>query len=293
MQLAASAPRTAVEILVGLASLRIDAGRHHEASALLDEAATRAPSDVFDGSTDRFMEAKVRLEVCAGHIEEALRWSEQRFLRLERQYRTRLRYVAQLGRLSAELDEVRRAEQRARAQAETMARRVELLAGQSQRWMDEALRDPLTGLLNRRGLDAAAGELFRPEQGVGVAIIDLDHFKSINDRFGHATGDQVLVRAAALLAGTTRDGDVLARTGGEEFCVLLKHVTSAQAAQASERLLARLRSADWDGIVPGLRVTASIGLALRDGDETLESVSRRADAALYRAKAEGRDRVRP
>jgi diguanylate cyclase (GGDEF)-like protein len=291
LPLADSAPRTAVEILVGLATMRIDAGRYDEASRLLDDAAARAPTAVFDGSTDRLMEAKVRLEVSAGHIEEALRWSERRFRRLERQYRTRLRYVAQLARLSAELDEVRRAERLAREQAESMARRVEVLAGQSQRWMDEALRDPLTGLLNRRGLDAAASEVFVPGAGVGVAVIDLDHFKSINDRFGHAVGDAVLVRATALLAGTTRDGDLLARTGGEEFCVLLRHVTAAQATQAAERLLARLRDADWSDVVPGLRVTASIGLALRDGNETLDSVTRRADVVLYQAKAEGRDRV--
>jgi diguanylate cyclase (GGDEF)-like protein len=291
LPLAASAPRTAVEILVGLATMRIDAGRFEEASGLLDDAASRAPTDVFDGSTDRLMETKVRLEVRAGHIEEALRWSERRFRRLEGQYRTRLRYVAQLARLSAELDAVRRAERLAREQADAMARRVEVLAGQSQRWMDEALRDPLTGLLNRRGLDSAASELFVPGRSVGVAVLDLDHFKSINDRFGHAVGDAVLVRATALLAGTTRDGDILARTGGEEFCVLLQNVTPVQATQASERLLARLRNANWDDVVPGLRVTASIGLALREGSETLESVTRRADAVLYQAKAEGRDRV--
>jgi diguanylate cyclase (GGDEF)-like protein len=291
LPLADAAPRTAVEILVGLAKIRIDQGRYEEASAFLDDATARAPTDVFDGSTDRLMEAKVRLEVSAGHIEEALRWSERRFRRLERQYRTRLRYVAQLARLSAELDEVRRAERLAREEADTMARRVEILVGQSQRWMDEALRDPLTGLLNRRGLEAAASELFVPGQNVGVAVLDLDHFKSINDRYGHAVGDAVLVRATTLLSGTTRDGDILARTGGEEFCVLLRSVTPAQATQASERLLARLRDASWDDVVPGLRVTASIGLALREGSEMLESVARRADVVLYQAKAEGRDRV--
>lgn len=292
LPLAASAPRTAIEILVGLASLHIDAGRYDEAAALLADAETRAPADLFDGSTDRFMEAKVRLEVRAGHVEEALRWSERRFRRLETQYRTRLRYVAQLGRLSAELDEVRRAEQSAREHAETMARRVELLAGQSKRWMDEALRDPLTGTLNRRGLEAAAGDLFAPGRSLCVAVIDLDHFKSINDRFGHAIGDQVLARSAALLAKTIRDGDVLARTGGEEFCVLLKNAPPGPAMQASERLLATLRGADWEDLAPGLRVTASIGLASREGDEALASITRRADAALYQAKAEGRDRAR-
>lgn len=140
-----------------------------------------------------------------------------------------------------------------------MNERLRLVAGQSQRWMDAALRDPLTLALNRRGLEAASKELFGAGRAVSVAILDLDHFKSINDRFGHATGDEVLVRTVAQLTRTMRQGDLLARTGGEEFCVLFADATAAQSERACERLVACVRDADWAALRPGLVVTVSGG----------------------------------
>jgi diguanylate cyclase (GGDEF)-like protein len=291
LALAASTPRVALEIMTSYAALLLDAERFDEASALIERAHRDAPPDVLDSTVDRIFALRIRLETLGGRAEQALRWSERRFARLDAQFRARLRHVRKLGDSLAELERVRKAEARARAEVERMNERLRLLAGQSQRWMDAALRDPLTGALNRRGLEVASVELFAPGRAVCVAILDLDHFKSINDRFGHATGDEVLVRTVAQLTRTMRQGDLLARTGGEEFCVLFADATAAQSERACDRLVACVRGADWRALGPELSVTISGGIAAREDDEDLASVMRRADAALYRAKSAGRDRI--
>jgi diguanylate cyclase (GGDEF)-like protein len=277
--------------MTSYASLLLDAERFHEASALIERAHRDAPPDLLDATIDRIFALRIRLETLGGRAEQALRWSERRFARLDAQFRARLRHVRKLGDSLAELERVRKAEARAQAEVERMKERLRLLAGQSQRWMDAALRDPLTGALNRRGLEAASVELFAPGRAVCVAMLDLDHFKSINDRFGHAAGDEVLARTVAQLGRTMRQGDLLARTGGEEFCVLFADATATQSERACDRLVDCVRGADWGGLGPELAVTLSGGIAAREDDEDLASVMRRADAALYRAKAAGRDQL--
>lgn len=154
----------------------------------------------------------------------------------------------------------------------------------------QALTDALTGAVNRRGLVQELAivhqRAHQQTQGYAVLMVDVDHFKTINDRFGHDEGDRVLKRVASSLSEGVRHGDVVARWGGEEFCVLLPNMQLAEARTLAERLLARIAAS---GNPP---VTVSIGLALvalqlEDG----ESVIRRADAALYRAKQAGRNRV--
>jgi diguanylate cyclase (GGDEF)-like protein len=159
-----------------------------------------------------------------------------------------------------------------------------------------AERDELTGLLNRRAIVRKAVELLsRAREGKGtliIGLIDLDHFKSINDRFGHAVGDQLLQRLAVALRTALHTHEVFGRYGGEEFLVLFPDTTLEQAKQSSERLrLAlrdhRLRIDDQD-----VMVTLSLGLASYEGGDVLfDQVARRADIALYVAKTQGRDRV--
>ncbi|HWH81952.1 MAG TPA: GGDEF domain-containing protein [Burkholderiaceae bacterium] len=155
-------------------------------------------------------------------------------------------------------------------------------------------RDALTGLLNRRALapllQREAGRLRRYDESYALLMIDVDHFKSINDRHGHAAGDAALVRLAQLLREAAREVDSVARVGGEEFCVLLPHCDPDGALQLAQRVNSRVREADWDAF--GEPITVSIGLAVaQTPGEAPPAVLERADRALYRAKHAGRDRV--
>ncbi len=150
-----------------------------------------------------------------------------------------------------------------------------------------ALTDPLTGVANRR----AMYRHLEGTQGTGrtfaVVLLDLDHFKAINDRHGHAVGDRVLQRAAQVLRRALEPGDHVARWGGEEFLVLLPGADEARAAQVAARLWRALRHASGEDLPP---FTASLGVAVAGPGDALSGVLQRADAHLYRAKAQGRDR---
>jgi diguanylate cyclase (GGDEF)-like protein len=146
--------------------------------------------------------------------------------------------------------------------------------------------DALTGIRNRRGLEA----LIEAQLGVALLTCDLDHFKSINDRYGHARGDMALAEFGALLRESSRTGDIPVRIGGEEFCVVLPGTGGDQAIAFAERLRAQteLRLAR---VIPG-GVTVSIGIAVAGADRPdAEALLRQADEALYRAKQSGRNRV--
>jgi diguanylate cyclase (GGDEF)-like protein len=158
-----------------------------------------------------------------------------------------------------------------------------------------AERDELTGLLNRRAIVRKAVEfLSRAREGKGtliIGLIDLDHFKSINDRFGHAVGDQLLQRFAAALRTSLHTREVFGRYGGEEFLVLFPDSTMDQARQASERLRTGLRDQRLRVDDQDVTVTISLGLAsYESGDVLFDQIARRADIALYVAKTQGRDR---
>jgi len=159
----------------------------------------------------------------------------------------------------------------------------------------EAQTDPLTGVFNRRGFDAALAERFAdgaPATPFTVVMFDLDHFKAINDTYGHETGDLVIKAFAEHLQGTLRRNDVIARFGGEEFVAILDG-TSAQAAhEVCERLrvgFAQFERRSIDG--RGFRVTVSGGIAVYREGIDMALLLAEADAALYRAKSEGRNRL--
>jgi diguanylate cyclase (GGDEF)-like protein len=119
--------------------------------------------------------------------------------------------------------------------------------------------------------------------------MDLDYFKSINDRFGHATGDHVLVRVAGLLCDVLRDTDVVIRSGGEEFLVVMPATDARAAATCCERIREVIHSEDWEHVAPGLEVTVSVGLACAHAPDDLEALVRLADQRLYEAKHRGRN----
>lgn len=157
--------------------------------------------------------------------------------------------------------------------------------------------DALTGLPNRRAfVEDMETRLKRADKNALVfAMVDLDHFKRINDSMGHATGDLALRHAADVLRDSAPAGAIVARLGGEEFAVLMVHVPGNGVENAPEARLdvMRQRLADLPLIVPGgvVRMTASFGMAVPRPDEALDSLLSRADSALYRAKADGRNRI--
>jgi diguanylate cyclase (GGDEF)-like protein len=168
----------------------------------------------------------------------------------------------------------------------SMARRMRVLA----------MTDELTRLPNRRHLFATAHDQLQHAQRGGepfsIVVFDIDHFKRINDTWGHATGDQVLQRVAHACRSAIRPQDAIGRTGGEEFMVVLPDTTATEAARVAERLRVVVEEIDCSDIDPSLRVTISLGVAQRiESEETLTKIAGRADDVLYRAKESGRNRV--
>lgn len=157
-------------------------------------------------------------------------------------------------------------------------------------------RDELTGLQNRRSiltlLTEERARFARGGPAFAVAIMDIDHFKRVNDRYGHATGDEVLRTFANIASGILRSTDRIARFGGEEFLLLLPNTPDARlAGLAAERFRCAVETHPWADVAADLAVTCSIGLTIsRAGEEAAEMLER-ADAALYRAKSEGRNTV--
>jgi two-component system, cell cycle response regulator len=175
---------------------------------------------------------------------------------------------------------------------------------QSRRYREMSLRDPLTGLYNRRHIDEQLDELLGPGSpaaaSTSIALVDLDHFKPVNDTFGHDVGDAVLRRIAALLqAAVPADGDrplggsFAARMGGEEFLLVLVDTDPDDAAAVAEDLRAAVAGHTWGDLTGSLPVTASIGVTTAAGgpDLTPADLLSRADALLYSAKKQGRNRV--
>ncbi len=159
-------------------------------------------------------------------------------------------------------------------------------------WHERAVHDSLTGLYNRASLVDVLERLFRADDvqdspRVAVLMVDVDHFKEINDTFSHAMGDRVLQHVAAALTQSVRPTDVVFRYGGEEFLVVLTDVDLEVAASVAERMRQNVSAPCTERPT----VSVSVGLVLRQKDESPDLVMARADAALYRAKAAGRDRV--
>jgi diguanylate cyclase (GGDEF)-like protein len=157
-----------------------------------------------------------------------------------------------------------------------------------------AMRDPLTGLYNRRALEEIAfheiSGAARAGQSLSVVLFDIDHFKQVNDQYGHAAGDALLKAAAAALRRTLRDEDFLCRWGGDEFCALIPRAGREQAENVAGRVLQAFKELDFS--FKGITVQASVSIGIVTDESHKENFSSffdRADAALYRAKEEGRN----
>ena len=161
--------------------------------------------------------------------------------------------------------------------------------------LEASIRDELTGLHNRRYLMARLNEEFerarRKGTALGLLMMDVDHFKVVNDKYGHPAGDEVLRSIAQTLASMLREYDVGGRYGGEEFAVVLAETTPADMLKLAERIREKIEQLDDHGNATGIHVTISIGVAVLKDDDTTETLLQRADTALYRAKEAGRNRT--
>jgi two-component system, cell cycle response regulator len=235
----------------------------------------------------------------------------QRMHRRQAQLASRARYQAadlqtELLRMQQRLDQ-KDAERRAteRAQSALVAvnaelrRRIDQVEALQAALRQQATQDALTGLFNRRHLNDTLPQMFalarRERQALAVAIIDMDHFKAVNDRHGHGAGDRVLAAFGELLAGNCRRSDIACRYGGEEFCLLLPRTGVDGARRKLQALLRRWRATrialDDGGVLQQLSFSAGVADSELASDSP-DALLKAADDALLVAKREGRSRVR-
>jgi diguanylate cyclase (GGDEF)-like protein len=233
------------------------------------------------------------------------------FHELEREQQSQLAKTrARVLSTHLDLDRAQLEARRATIQAEIERSRTRELEAQALALREErelltrrADQDGLTGLWNRRHVDAELPRMIREaavrREPISVAFVDADHFKSINDHFGHLVGDDVLRHLADVLSANVRPTDVVARLGGEEFVVLLPGAAADAAVVLGQRLCDAVRQSEWDMIADGCTLTVSVGVATRpshgllthDVDRDMAELLGRADEALYEAKRGGRDQV--
>jgi two-component system, cell cycle response regulator len=265
----------AAECMLTLAEARRRDGRFADAQAALDRAVIECETNGLARLRARARQEQAALYAAAGRFQDA--YEEHRLFHAD----------------SAALHSAQR-ESRARAMQAvfeaTEARQA------SEHFREMAHRDVLTGLRNRRyvndRLPALLAEAATRREPISVALVDLDHFKRINDNFSHATGDTVLGHIGTLLQEAATGPAIAARMGGEEFLLILPGVDAAEATRRCELLRLRIRTHAWHPITGPLPVTTSIGVTtVTDGRTTVPALLSQADRNLYTAKRAGRDRV--
>ncbi|MFZ5446482.1 MAG: diguanylate cyclase [Myxococcota bacterium] len=289
-------PRAKVEVYAGVGEFHSRCGRTDEALLWLGRALELAQSlgikrEVFKTHkllADAFKRAR-DFERALFHHEQFHEIRAEVFDQLARERVATLKAEFELQRVmqARELERLRHRE--LTAAYEKLEERANTLTHLSR-------RDGLTGLFNRRHFDETLEfELERArsfEQPLALILLDIDHFKRINDRFTHVAGDSVLREVAKVLVRELRQTDFAARYGGEEFALVLPNTSLDGARIAAEKVRVAIATADWNALTPGHAVTASLGLAEWTAHETPTQLVSRADHALYAAKSSGRNRVR-
>jgi diguanylate cyclase (GGDEF)-like protein len=193
------------------------------------------------------------------------------------------------------IGDIVRANQDLQSQLETAENRLEDQAVEIEAHISRSLTDPLTGLPNRREFNDRLEERMsawkRRNEVFSLLMLDVDHFKALNDQHGHLAGDQVLATIARVLRGAVRREDIVARFGGEEFAILLPNTSLEQAMLVAEKVREAVANSVVTHNDKAILVTASGGLAAIDVNDTPQSLIQKADAALYAAKASGRNRT--
>ncbi|WP_199618663.1 diguanylate cyclase [Paenibacillus alkalitolerans] len=263
------------ECMLTIAEAQRLQGAYDRAQETIDKARQLCETHGFDGFRVKVRVEQAQLYAATGRYREA--------------------YEEHLG-FHSDSEALRSTEREVRVRILQAVFETEEARRNSEYFREMALRDPLTGLYNRRFIDAhidgLIGNSVTMNEPLTVLLIDLDHFKLINDTFSHETGDAVLIHFAQILTASAVDPAKSARLGGEEFLVILPGFTSVQGLQFAEELCRLIRFADWEQIAPGLSVTASIGIATTKAHLfTRSALLGLADKNLYTAKNLGRDRA--
>jgi diguanylate cyclase (GGDEF)-like protein len=285
-------------------------GEHDAAQAELEHALSAAESTGGRNYAARAHHTLAELHKAAGRFEAALRHHEAYHAAERAQFNAdsdktisslRVQLEVADARHEAELHRLKHVAI-AQAHDELKALHAALLAADNEKsallvqLAEQSRTDALTGLANRRWLDERlADELQRSRRHakpLAVAMCDLDFFKRINDRFGHAIGDEVLRRVAAILRERCRSTDLIARYGGEEFCIAFLEADAEHAARSCEALRAAVAAHEWAGVHPGLEVTLSVGISDQQDGLDAHALLADADMHLYRAKRDGKNCVR-
>jgi diguanylate cyclase (GGDEF)-like protein len=265
----------AAECLITLAECRRLAGRYPQAQEALDRAVLECEKNGLGRLRAVCRQEQAALFAAAGRFEDA--YEEHRLFHADATALHSTQREARARALQAvfEANEARRA---------------------SEHFREMAHRDALTGLYNRRyvneRLPALLGEAAARRTPISAAIVDLDHFKRINDTLSHATGDTVLQHVGKLLQEAASGQAIAARMGGEEFLLIFPGIDAVDAAERCERLRLRIRAHPWQPVTGTHPVTTSIGVTTaEDGRATVSALLSQADRNLYAAKRGGRDRV--
>ncbi|WP_051963089.1 GGDEF domain-containing protein [Deinococcus misasensis] len=215
----------------------------------------------------------------------------------EAQERQKAREKSQMLSIQLQVKEIHQQLHDLQQTSQELQEQNALLHQQTHTLAQEAQQDTLTGLLNRRGFEAQCDrirtDVLEAGKGVALVVLDIDHFKMVNDTFTHAVGDEVLKTVANLLKKHSRNHDVVARWGGEEFVLLLPHLDHQRGHQVCERFRRAIAQHDWRPLLKDRTVTVSLGFAVGQGDCSLTDMLHQADQQLYQAKHAGRNRVMP
>ena len=227
-----------------------------------------------------------------GRFEEALKWHREFHARYVRKSTETSLIRSRVAAIQYETRQLQARVETERSRADGLEQMNLALAQEAALLMNASMEDVLTGLPNRRGLERALLEIAtKGARNYAFAMMDIDHFKRVNDTFSHALGDEVLRQVALLLRITTRETDLLFRYGGEEFVLLMESTDVLLAAKICRRICQAIRSWSWGQIHPNLQITLSIGVALSEEARTPVEVMAVADQRLYQAKNSGRDRI--
>jgi two-component system cell cycle response regulator len=227
-----------------------------------------------------------------GNYAEALRWHREFHARYVRKSTETALVRSRVAAIQYETRHLQASVEAERSRADGLEEMNRALAQEAAALMTASMEDVLTGLPNRRGLERALLAIATQHDTIyAFAMIDIDHFKQVNDRLSHAFGDEVLRQVANLLKIATRARDRLFRYGGEEFVLLMEEADVLTAARTCKRICQMIRNWNWAAIHPTLRITLSVGIARSEEAKSPAEVLALADSRLYEAKTTGRDRV--
>ena len=259
--------------------------RDLEAIELLSRCLAQAPTRLLEITACR---ALAEMHEKTGNLRAALDHQKRLSVLISKQSSETSRRAASVAAVRLETAQAHAQAKRYEAQSTHLLVTNEQLSRRSADLQRQAIEDPLTGLANRRRFD----ELLDMEgQVLSIVMVDVDHFKRVNDDYSHLVGDAVLRDLGRLLRESCREGDVALRIGGEEFAVLLSGVSAEGAVAAAERIRSGVLAHAWSALAPELTVTASFGVAMVTEAATKTELLALADRRLYEAKVGGRNRV--